>query len=571
MDLVQANVGLTAARFTAQANECAATFFNVLMGKQSHTGGTTKVNGMPSKISKYKKIIGYVPQDDIVLPELTVRENILHSARIRLPASWKPSEIERHVDVLLACLQLAHVKDSLVGSPAAPVISGGQRKRVSIGMELAAAPMALFLDEPTSGLDATSASSVMSLLKALSRIGITIVAIIHQPRQEIYESLDEIILLGQGRMLFQGNREDVQTYFEQLSFMFPEHGNPADVVMDIIAGQGHAYKRVGETGLPALIENWRNCHEANLLRRPGSTATLTQKEMSTLRKSIRHRGAYWYGQIYYCYARSILQQWRLKHNFFFEMGTASLAGFLGGLTENSNHGNIFTGNFYEPYLTLGSATNYQSVPQMSLLIGLSIGLIAASPGVKVFGEEKLVYRREAAAGHNKFAYYIGKVFSVLPRIILAAAHFTVFFMLLATPIIAWWDSFFANLLYFYTIYGLASVVSMLFRREDGPLLAVLASLIVGFLNGMSPTLKQVFEWHAGWLWQASPGTWLAEAYFTQNITPLAYLFDISNASDEAGYTLNRYPFDMLMLFVLGTAYRMLAFLGLVGFNRSKQK
>lgn len=91
--------------------------------------------------SRYKKIIGYVPQDDIVLPELTVRENILHSARIRLPSNWSDADVQRHIDILLSCLQLAHVKDSLVGSAAAPVISGGQRKRVSIGMELAALPM----------------------------------------------------------------------------------------------------------------------------------------------------------------------------------------------------------------------------------------------------------------------------------------------------------------------------------------------------------------------------------------------------------------------------------------------
>lgn len=126
------------------------------MGKTSNTSGVTKVNGVAGNISKYKKIIGYVPQDDIVLPEMTVRENILHSARIRLPSNWKESEIQHHVDILLSCLQLSHVKDSLVGSPGAPVISGGQRKRVSIGMELAAAPMALFLDEPTSGLDVSS-------------------------------------------------------------------------------------------------------------------------------------------------------------------------------------------------------------------------------------------------------------------------------------------------------------------------------------------------------------------------------------------------------------------------------
>ncbi len=89
----------------------------------------------------------------------------MHSARIRLPCNWSDKEIQSHVDILISCLQLSHIADSLVGSPAKPVISGGQRKRVSIGMELAAAPMALFLDEPTSGLDATSAASIMTTLK----------------------------------------------------------------------------------------------------------------------------------------------------------------------------------------------------------------------------------------------------------------------------------------------------------------------------------------------------------------------------------------------------------------------
>ncbi len=119
------------------------------------------------------------------------------------------------------------------------------------------------MDEPTSGLDATSASSIMRTLKELSRLGITIVTIIHQPRQEIFESLDNLLLFGAGRMIFQGPGSDVQGYFENVGFKFPEHANPADVVMDIIAGQGQLYKPVGETGLPALIEHWKN-HQYNL-------------------------------------------------------------------------------------------------------------------------------------------------------------------------------------------------------------------------------------------------------------------------------------------------------------------
>jgi ABC-type multidrug transport system ATPase subunit len=187
---------------------------------------------------------------------LTVRENILHSARIRLPRTWTDSEIQHHVDILISCLQLSHVCGSLVGSTAAPVISGGQRKRVSIGMELAAAPMALFLDEPTSGLDATAAASIMSTLKALTRLGMTIVTIIHQPRQEIFESLDSLVLMGAGRMIYLGPQTGIQPHFEGLGFHFPDHGNPADTMGDIIAGEGRLYKPTGDASIQPLIEHW---------------------------------------------------------------------------------------------------------------------------------------------------------------------------------------------------------------------------------------------------------------------------------------------------------------------------
>lgn len=150
-----------------------STFVNVLMGKTKSTGGEIKVNGHHKDMAKYKKLIGYVPQDDIVLPELTVRENILHSARARLPKSWWDKDIQAYVDSLISCIGLSHVQHSLVGDATRPVISGGQRKRVSIGMELAAAPMAIFLDEPTSGLDSTSSRSIMRLLKAITKLGVT--------------------------------------------------------------------------------------------------------------------------------------------------------------------------------------------------------------------------------------------------------------------------------------------------------------------------------------------------------------------------------------------------------------
>ena len=323
------------------------------------------------------------------LPELTVRENILHSARIRLPSNWTDEEIKKHVDILLSCVQLSHVQHSLVGSPARPVISGGQRKRVSIAMELAAAPMALFLDEPTSGLDATAAASIMALLKALSRIGITVITIIHQPRAEIYESLDSLLLLARGKMVYQGKTSEAQNYFGQLGFKFHPQLNPADVLIDIIAGEGHLYKVTsGEAGVPMLIEQWRQHQERtenDPLDRPISALSMEQNQ--ALDQSMKRRGAYWHKQVYYCFVRSINQQIRQRSSFYLELLVGALAGFLIGLSSWNEKGILFRGVFQSPYEPLSSAIDYASVPVMGLLCALAIGLTASAPGVRIFGEE----------------------------------------------------------------------------------------------------------------------------------------------------------------------------------------
>ena len=544
-----------------------STFVNVLMGKHSHTGGVTKINGSAGVSSKYKKVIGYVPQDDIVLPELTVRENILHSARIRMPSYWSDTDVQKHVELVLRCLKLSHVQNSRVGSTAAPVISGGERKRVSIGMELAAAPMALFLDEPTSGLDATSASSIMSVLKAVSCLGITVVAIIHQPRQEIFEALDSILLLGAGRVIYSGKEALAKAYFEECGFNFPEGHNPADTIMDIIAGQGHVYKKLGDTDVSHLIEQWRYRQDAMKSAIGFSGPNSFQEEVIDLDRTVHMRGAPWYRQTYFCLGRAFLQQYRLISSFYAEMGVTLLIGFLLGLSETSDNGINFRGIFLHPYELLSSSVDYSSVPEMSLLIGLAIGITASSPGVKIFGEEKLMYAREASSGHNRFAYYLGKVLSTFPRMILSNLHFTMPLMYLATPKISWGAAFVANLLYFYCIYGLSSCVSMATKREDGPLIATMISLIVGLVSGVKPTLHTVAGWHMTWLWRASPGTWLSEAYFTENVTPYGYLYQIDQAASGTGYELGRFSLDLAVLFVLGTIYRVIAFGMLRLFNR----
>ncbi|KAK0610160.1 hypothetical protein B0T17DRAFT_500903 [Bombardia bombarda] len=563
-----------------------STFVNVLMGKTVYTNGVVSINNTPGKLKRYKKLIGYVPQDDVVLPELTVYENILHSARIRLPCTWKDSDIKAHVNSVIDCLELSHVRDSLVGSVGKPVISGGQRKRASIGMELAAAPMAIFLDEPTSGLDATAASSIMRTLKALARLGISVIVIIHQPRLEIFDMLDDLILLANGQLIYEGPESEVREFFEHVGFQFSSHANFGDVVTDIITGNGRPYKRTGDISKESLIMNWRqrsaaattpggahghpdfNPADSRFSLGPGSlvvpqSSSREAKNNGTkMHKLLRKRGAPLWKQTELCLRRAMLQQHRAKSAFWFEMGLASLAGFLLGLAEHSKDGVLFVGLYNRPYDILSIASDFKSAPEMALLVAIAIGLVAAAPGVRVFSEEILLHRREAEAGHSRLAYFVAKSVSVVPRMALACLHFSTLLFILSVPVIPWTTAFVANLLYFYCITGLASCVSMVVRREEAPLLATMLSLIVGILSGAAPPLSNVKDWHMEWLWRASPGVWLAEIYFGQLVSPFAYIYDVAMAARYTGFHLDGLWFNMLILLAIGTLYRVIAYVGL---------
>ncbi|MGA8407898.1 MAG: FHA domain-containing protein [Candidatus Acidiferrales bacterium] len=155
----------------------------------------------------FRQQMGYVPQDDIVHPQLTVREALYFSAKFRTDLS--DDEIEKRIDTILDELGLRDRKNSLIGSPEHKVLSGGQRKRVNIAMELITDTPVLFLDEPTSGLSSYDAEGVVELLKRLAREGKTIITTIHQPSTAIFRKFDDLIMIsrdpgGSGAMAYFG-------------------------------------------------------------------------------------------------------------------------------------------------------------------------------------------------------------------------------------------------------------------------------------------------------------------------------------------------------------------------------
>jgi ABC-type multidrug transport system ATPase subunit len=185
------------------------TFLKALNGYTPPAGGRVLFNGadLYRSYDLFRQQMGYVPQDDIVHSQLTVREALYFSARLRTDLS--PAEIEERINTILDALGILDKKNSLIGSPERKVLSGGQRKRVNIALELISDTPVLFLDEPTSGLSSYDAAGVVELLKRLSQQGKTIVATIHQPSLDVFRKFDNLIMIsrdagGTGALAFFG-------------------------------------------------------------------------------------------------------------------------------------------------------------------------------------------------------------------------------------------------------------------------------------------------------------------------------------------------------------------------------
>ncbi|XP_047434836.1 broad substrate specificity ATP-binding cassette transporter ABCG2d [Mugil cephalus] len=214
-----------------------SSFLDVLAARKDPSGlsGEVLIDGAPQP-PNFKCLSGYVVQDDVVMGTLTVRENLRFSAALRLPSSVPQSEKEARVNHLIKELGLTKVADSKVGTQMTRGISGGERKRTNIGMELIIDPAVLFLDEPTTGLDASTANSVLLLLKRMASNGRTIIMSIHQPRYSIYRLFDTLTLLVSGKMVYHGPAPNALDYFANIGYSCEPHNNPADFFLDVING-----------------------------------------------------------------------------------------------------------------------------------------------------------------------------------------------------------------------------------------------------------------------------------------------------------------------------------------------
>ena len=194
-----------------------STLFNVLNGNERPSSGRVLINGIDihRERKRIEGVIGYVPQDDLLIEELTVSKNLYYAAKLCF-STYTEQEIHELVDKTLISLGLYEIRNQKVGDPMNKIVSGGQRKRMNIGLELLREPMVLFVDEPTSGLSSRDSENIMDLLKEIALRGKLVFVIIHQPSSDIFKMFDKLLILDTGGYpIYYGNPVESVAYFRE--------------------------------------------------------------------------------------------------------------------------------------------------------------------------------------------------------------------------------------------------------------------------------------------------------------------------------------------------------------------
>ncbi|XP_031164770.1 ATP-binding cassette sub-family G member 8 isoform X1 [Sander lucioperca] len=247
------------------------------------TSGQVLINGKPNTPQLVKKSIAHVRQDDRLLPHLTVRETLVFVAKLRLPTHFTQAQRDQRVDDVIAELRLRQCAHTRVGNDYVRGVSGGERRRVSIAVQLLWNPGILILDEPTSGLDSFTAHNLVITLSRLARGNRLVLLSVHQPRSDIFQLFDLVVLLSSGSAVYCGAARDMVPYFTALGYPCPRYCNPSDFYVDLISIDRRSPEREAEclersrVLAEQLMEKVRDTGD-HMWKSAGTNTALTQTE-----------------------------------------------------------------------------------------------------------------------------------------------------------------------------------------------------------------------------------------------------------------------------------------------------
>ncbi|KAJ1927689.1 hypothetical protein IWQ60_002704 [Tieghemiomyces parasiticus] len=392
---------------------------NIMAGsvKAGHITGDILVNGRQVTGQAIRLVSGYVFQDDVILPTMTVEEAIDMCAMLRCP-ELGPTERRRRVDEVIALLELDKARHTIIGSPDKKGVSGGERKRCAIAMELITNPSVLFLDEPTSGLDAYTAATVTYILKQLAQSGRTVVAVMHQPSSEIFHTFDDVMILHEGRTVYLGEAAHAVNYFSRVGYRCPTYTNPADYFfMSILYQFDPSNLQVGDkTGqiqaehrrMDEIYQFWQDSPEAAYYRHL-SDNPLTRRITTSTFKRRATLGV----QYKTLLRRSAHNALRNKMVIHAKLGQAIFFGVFVGL--------IFLRIPHKDSL----AAQAQDMTGALFFVAVNQFFANSMPVVTTYAAERDVFTREHGNGlYSLPAYFLAKNTVELPFVILAPFIFS---------------------------------------------------------------------------------------------------------------------------------------------------
>lgn len=386
--------------------------------------GEVTLNGEKLESSLLKIVSAYVMQDDVLYPMLTVEETLLFAAKLRLPRSLSDSKKKKRVEALIEQLGLKDAAHTVIGDEGHRGVSGGERRRVSIGIGIVHDPIILFLDEPTSGLDSTSAYMVVNVLKRIAQSGSIVVMSVHQPSYRIVSLLDRLLVLSRGETIYNGSPSNLPLYMENFGLPVPEEANPIEYALDIVRDMEGSTK-----GTLDMVEfNKSSAYSCTLDEKPSygfslkaaisasifrgklvsNGATTVVNERKTMNMIPSFANPLWI-EVAVLVKRSFVNSGRMPESAVVRYGivalTAIILATLFWHVDDSPKGIHERVSFFA--------------------IAISTGYYSCGDAVPVFLQERLIFMRETAYNtYRRSSYAISHALAVVPTLMLQSLIFS---------------------------------------------------------------------------------------------------------------------------------------------------
>ncbi|KAI4351447.1 hypothetical protein L6164_005816 [Bauhinia variegata] len=566
------------------------TFLSALAGKVfgCRMSGLILINGKNESIHSYKKIIGFVPQDDIVHGTLTVEENLWFSAQCRLSADLSKPDKVLVVERVIEFLGLQTVRNSLVGTVEKRGISGGQRKRVNVGLEMVMEPSLLILDEPTSGLDSASSQLLLRALRREALEGVNICMVVHQPSYALYKMFDDLILLGKGGLtVYHGSAKKVEEYFAGLGINIPERINPPDYFIDILEGltalNGSSVINYKELPLRWMVHNGYPIP----LDMQQSAANFNMSTSST--NPTHEMDPDGSGHEENSFARELWQD--MKHNVELQREKIRL-NFL----KSKDLSNRKTPGLFKQYkyflIRVGKQrlreARIQAIDYLILLLAgaclgtltkrsdqtfgaagytytvIAVSLLCKIAALRSFSLDKLQHWRESDCGMSSLAYFLSKdTIDHFNTVIKPVVYLSMFYFF-TNPRSTFADNYVVLLCLVYCVTGIAYALAIFFEPGAAQLWSVLLPVVMTLIATQPKDSKFVKE--AANLCYTK---WALQAFVIANAERYHGVWLITRCGSllKSGYNLHDWSLCIFILILIGVISRVIAFFCLVTFRK----